>query len=57
MKEGNDIIFEERYQQCLNSKLTNICKYKEDYYKNKGGSNWREEILNNEGRCNVYVGK
>jgi len=38
------MIFEKRYNQCQICMMKSMCKFKEDYYKNKGGTGWKEEL-------------
>jgi len=45
------MIFLDKYDQCMNCELINMCQYSRDYYMNKGG-NYREMLnTDNEGNC------
>lgn len=45
------MIFLDKYDQCNNCRLNNMCTYKEDYYKNKGGD-YREVLkTDDQGNC------
>lgn len=45
------MVFLEKYDQCMNCKLSYMCSYSRDYYMNKGGDYKEQLNVDSEGNC------